>query len=61
MLSAGFETAVLALEQIQTYASERFVPGIGICELLGHKMSLSLSLFCMVLRTCGREGTYFMT
>jgi hypothetical protein len=61
MISAGFETAVLALKQIQTYVSERFVPGFGIYELLGHEMYVSFSLFCMVLRTFGREATYFMT
>jgi hypothetical protein len=44
MSSAGFETPALALEEIQTYVSERFVPGIGICELLGHTIFVCLSL-----------------
>lgn len=44
MKSTGFETALVALEQIQTYASERCAPGIDICELLGHKMYVCLSL-----------------
>jgi hypothetical protein len=59
MPSAGFETALMTLGQIHTYASEHCVPGSGICELLGHKMYVSLSLFlsCIVLRTCDREGT----
>ena len=61
MPSAGFETAVLALEQIQTYASEHSVPGIDICKLLDHKMYVPLYLFHMVLRTCDREGAYFRT
>jgi len=62
MPSAGFETALLTLGQIQTHASEHFVPESGICKLLGHKMyvylSLSLSLSLSHVSACmGREGT----